>query len=123
MLKYAKVVNEETKLCEVGIGTNAEFYQSIGMTEMDVEQAYDGSWYVEGYAPEKPVEVMQREVRNVRDSLLQDTDVFMLPDYPISDSERNLYKAYRSYLRDYTETENWYLNNPLTFSEWSAEQE
>lgn len=123
MKKYAKVVNEETKLCEVGIGTNAEFYQSIGMTEMDVEQAYDGSWYVEGYAPEKPVEVMQREVRNVRDSLLQDTDVFMLPDYPISDSERDLYKAYRSYLRDYTETENWYLNNPLTFSEWSAEQE
>lgn len=118
MLKYAKVVNEETKLCEVGIGTNAEFYQSIGMVLMDVEQAYDGSWHVEGYAPEKPVEVMQKEVRNVRDTLLQDTDVFMLPDYPITDTERELYKSYRSYLRDYTQTENWYLSNPLTFEEW-----
>ena len=54
MKKYAKVINEETKVCEVGIGTNAEFYKSIGMTEMDVEQAYNGQWYVKGYAPVQP---------------------------------------------------------------------
>ena len=54
MKKYAKIVNEETKLCEVGIGTDAEFYESLGMTKMDVEEAYNGSWYVKGYAPEKP---------------------------------------------------------------------
>ena len=54
MLKYAKIINEETKLCEVGLGTNAEFYKSIGMSEMEVEKAYNGSWYVLGYAPEKP---------------------------------------------------------------------
>lgn len=51
---YAKIINEETKQCEVGIGTNTEFYKSIGMTEMDVEQAYNGQWYVAGYAPAKP---------------------------------------------------------------------
>ena len=55
MKKYAKIVNEETKQCEVGLGTNSAFYQSIGMTEMEVEQAYDGSWYVFGFTPEKPV--------------------------------------------------------------------
>ena len=54
MKKYAKIIDEETKLCEVGIGTNVEFYKSIGMTEMDVEQAYNGQWYVAGYAPEEP---------------------------------------------------------------------
>lgn len=54
MKKYAKVIDEETKLCEVGIGTNVEFYQSIGMTEMDVEQAYNGQWYVKGCAPVQP---------------------------------------------------------------------
>lgn len=54
MKKYAKVINEETKLCEVGLGTNSSFYQSIGMTEMEVEQAYDGAWYLSGYAPAKP---------------------------------------------------------------------
>lgn len=54
MIKYAKVIDETTKLCEVGIGTNVEFYQSIGMTEMDIEQAYNGQWYVKGYAPVQP---------------------------------------------------------------------
>ena len=51
---YAKVINEETKACEVGVGTNTAFYQSIGMEEMEVEQAYNGSWYLKGYAPAKP---------------------------------------------------------------------
>ena len=54
MLKYAKIVNEETKECEVGFGTNADFYKSIGMAEMDVEQAYNGNWYVVGFMPAEP---------------------------------------------------------------------
>lgn len=54
MLKYAKIINEETKLCEVGVGTDSDFYQSIGMTLQDVEEAWNGSWYLKGYAPERP---------------------------------------------------------------------
>ena len=103
MKKYAKVINEETKLCEVGLGnpekvfeeriipeksheevipaeydedgniikdeeiikvideeertetiTVGDWYKSLGMEEMEVEQAYNGSWYVAGFAPEKP---------------------------------------------------------------------
>ena len=54
MLKYAKIVNEETKQCDVGLGTNIAYYISEGMVEMEVEQAYDGQWYVKGYAPDKP---------------------------------------------------------------------
>ena len=65
MKKYAKVINEETKVCEVGLGTNSNFYQSIGMTEMDVEQAYDGNWYVLGFAPEKP-EPTKEEIQALR---------------------------------------------------------
>ena len=61
MLKYAKIISEKTKQCEVGLGTNSAFYQSIGMTEMDVEQAYDGSWYLQGYAPTKPTKETARE--------------------------------------------------------------
>ena len=53
-MKYAKIINNETKQCEVGIGSNIEFYQSIGMSEMDVEQAYNGAWYLVGYSPLKP---------------------------------------------------------------------
>ena len=67
MKKYAKVINEETKQCEVGLGTNSAFYQSIGMTEMEVEQAYDGSWYVAGYAPAKP-EPTKEEQQKAREN-------------------------------------------------------
>ena len=65
MLKYAKIVNEETGLCEVGLGTNSAFYQSIGMTEMEVEQAYNGSWYLKGYAPAKPEPTLEEQVASL----------------------------------------------------------
>lgn len=52
---YAKVIDEKTKQCVVGTGTNVAFYKSIGMTDMDVEQGYDNNWYVNGFAPVEPV--------------------------------------------------------------------
>ena len=65
MIKYAKIENEETKQCSVGTGTNVEFYKSIGMTEMDVEQAYNGAWYLKGYAPEEPAPTKE-EIKKLR---------------------------------------------------------
>lgn len=61
MKKYAKIINEKTKQCEVGIGTNTKFYQSIGMIEMEVEQAYNGNYYIKGYCPEKLREIKEQE--------------------------------------------------------------
>ena len=66
MLKYAKIINEETKQCEVGLGANSSFYQSIGMIETDVEQAYNGNWYVEGYAPQPSIEEQNEQIRKQR---------------------------------------------------------
>lgn len=66
MKKYAKITNEETKQVSVGLGTNADFYKSIGMVEMDVEQAYDGNWYVAGYCPEKPTPTKE-EISKLRE--------------------------------------------------------
>lgn len=63
MIKYSKIVNEETKEVSVGLGTDIEFYQSIGMEEMEVEQAWNGNWYVKGYAPEKPEPSTEEQVR------------------------------------------------------------
>ena len=119
---YAKIINEETKQCEVSLGTNTAFYKSIGMTEMEVEQAYDGAWYLKGYAPEKPVEEKEAEVRAVRNQYLEQTDKYMITDYPISDEERELYKQYRTYLRTYPECQDWYKANPKTFDEWKSLQ-
>lgn len=60
MKHFAKVI-DETKKCIVGLGTNTDFYRSEGMTETDVEQAYNGSWYLKGFAPEKPQSVIDAE--------------------------------------------------------------
>lgn len=57
--KYAKIINEETKLCDVGLGTNIPLYKSLGMIPLDVEEAYDGQWYLAGYAPVKPEPTLQ----------------------------------------------------------------
>lgn len=74
MLKYAKIIDQKNGLCEVGIGKPSaiyktvidengnektlyvsDFYKSLGMEEMDVEQAYNGGWYLAGKAPVKTV--------------------------------------------------------------------
>ena len=105
MIKYAQIINEQTKQCEVGMGTNAEFYRSVGMTEMEVEQAYDGAWYVKGYAPEKPIEELQAEVRAVRNSYLEqyvDPKQLVLVWNNLSEDNKKLYADYRTYLLDYT---------------------
>ena len=61
MIKYCKVVNEKTNECSVGLGTNSKFYESIGMIEQEVEQGYDGQWYLKGYAPVKTQEMIESE--------------------------------------------------------------
>ena len=54
----AKIVNEETKEVSVAFGSK---YPS-DYTEMEVEQAYNGNWYVKGYAPVKPEPTLQEQV-------------------------------------------------------------
>jgi hypothetical protein len=78
MKMYAKIENETTKECSVGVGTNIAFYQSIGMTEMEVEQVYDGKWYVKGYAPEKPQSVINEERIAELKAKLAETDHIVL---------------------------------------------
>ena len=66
----------------------------------------------------KAIEQQKEQVREVRNGYLQATDIYMIADFPISEEERNHYKAYRQYLRDYTLGENWWEENPLSFEDW-----
>lgn len=54
MKQYAKIIDDETKEVQIGVGCTDEYYREIGMTLMNVEQAYNGNWYVKGYAPVEP---------------------------------------------------------------------
>lgn len=75
--------------------------------------------YLEAVKPPEPSdEDKQAQVRFVRNQYLEQTDKFMITDYPITDEERELYKKYRGYLRDYTLSENWWESEPQKFEEW-----
>lgn len=67
---------------------------------------------------EPTVKEQKAEVRAVRDNLLQETDKYLIIDYPISAEEKEKYKKYRTYLRNYTENNEWYLQKPQTFIEF-----
>lgn len=118
MKKYAKIEDEKTKLCTVGIGENIQYYKSLGMIEQEVEQAWNGAWYIAGHKPDKPVFYAQHDVRMVRNQYLNDTDKYFISDYPITDEDKENYRQYRVYLRDYTKNNDWWLNNPETFEKW-----
>lgn len=69
MLKYAIVINEETKECEVGLGEDISFYQSLGMTEQEVELSYNGSYYLKGYEPTPTIEEQNEKISQTRQAL------------------------------------------------------
>lgn len=84
MEKYGKIINEETGLVEVGLGTNSEFYISIGMEQMDVQQSdIDNNWYLLEKCPMKTNEQKEEE-RQQRIAMLSLTG---------ADVERGIYKA------------------------------
>lgn len=72
-------------------------------------------------APE-PESLKVARARLVRDKYLEDTDVFMLIDYPVTEERRAVITAYRQYLRDLPSSEpEWYLKHIKTLTEWEAE--
>ena len=124
---YAKIINEETKRCEVGIGTNTAFYESIGMADMDVEQGYDGAWYVKGYAPSKPMDVLAQEKRAERDAAINSI-LWRVERYSqqkqlgiaTTDSENEYVKIlqYIQYLRDLPEQAGFPNVEIMTFEQY-----
>ena len=66
---------------------------------------------------------LKAQVRAVRNQFLEQTDKYMITDYPITDEERELYKQYRVYLRTYPECQDWYKANPKTYEEWKQASE
>ena len=81
MIKWAKILDSKTGEVQIGIGQTPEYYASIGMTEMEVEQAYNGNWYLKGYAPIKPEPTIQDRIlelegqitaRNLRSAIFGD---------------------------------------------------
>lgn len=117
MLKYAKVLNEETGLCEVGLGTNAEFYQSIGMTELVVEQSEkDNLWYLADKCPHyTPEEKEQQERERIANLSLTKRDVFLAlyKDKGITPEQIKAQITDPEALIEFEYASSYYRGNPL----------
>lgn len=113
---YCEHIDEKTKKI---FGLTAKKYD--GYIEInDVEQAYNGQWYVKGYAPAEPETDKQARVRGIRNQMLEESDKYMISDFPLTDEERYQMKLYRQYLRDYTKQNNWCERLPDNFADWCA---
>lgn len=79
MKKYAKIIDDKTKACIVGLSAGCDdFYKSEGLSLLEVEEGYDGSWYVAGFSPQKPIRLEREEqVRRLLHQLRQ-TDYIAL---------------------------------------------
>ena len=132
--RYAKIIDETTNQVQVGVGCSDEYYEEIGMTLMNVEQAYNSLWYVAGFAPVQPeptIDEKKAMVRGVRDSYINGIEwrVSRYRDQaelqiPTTDTHETYVKVlqYMQYLRDYPEsTWNWYESNPLDWETWSEQ--
>ena len=71
---------------------------------------------------DEAIEQRKEQVRDVRNRYLEQTDKFMITDYPITSTQKTKYKQYRAYLRDYTLTEDWFEHEPMSFDDWSTSQ-
>ena len=68
MKKYAKIIDNNTKACEVGVGTNTDFYKSIGMKLLDVEQSeVDNQWYLTAKCPHYTEEEIEAQKEQKED--------------------------------------------------------
>lgn len=69
------------------------------------------------------IEQYKEQVRAVRNRYLEQTDKYLsVPDFPITDEQKEQYRQYREYLRHYPEQADWYKQNPLDFEHWLAGQ-
>ena len=56
------IYDKETKaVTQYAVGTDAEYFKSLGMTDEEVEQDYLGRFWLKGYAPSKPQEEIDLE--------------------------------------------------------------
>lgn len=71
-----------------------------------------------GEEPIPTEDELKEKVRAVRNGYLSYWDFTQLIDAPFTEDEKQKYREYRQYLRDYTDGENWWLQDPDDFATW-----
>lgn len=109
--------------------TKAEYtafanWNNANGNKFEIEPIDDGTYKItEIVVPEPTVEEKQAQSRAIRNSLLDDSDKYLMPDFPTDDAGRELYIQYRQYLRDYTQSPDWWESQPLKYEDWVLQSE
>lgn len=100
--------------------TNAANWCNTYPEERATISQVDGQ-YVITRIPDPTAEEVAANKRAHRDALLAATDKYMLADFPISDEEREQYRAYREYLRNFPQSDDFISAPCAKFEEWQDE--
>ena len=87
MKKHAKIIDEVKGTVEVGLGSDINFYKSIGMESLDVDIGYDGNWYLSNKLPLQSIdELKEQKIKQID----KETSESILSGfrYTIKDKER-----------------------------------
>lgn len=82
-------------------------------------EAKDGKYFIVENAKPTEEEIAVQK-RSQRDAYLQDTDKYMLADFPVTEEEKVKVVEYRTYLRDLPTDAKWPNVEVKSFEEWKA---
>lgn len=112
---YYDKICDDKHLCSFTESTKLAYdlgWQDNHVLISDTEVSDLTGWtYLKGHAPKKTEEQKLDElattIRTKRNSLLTETDYFLMPDYPISKENLEKVKEYRQQLRDITKQDEF----------------
>mgnify|MGYP003299960262 CR=1 FL=1 len=103
---------------------NAPCVEFTEIKKVEFAEQYNGVIYIDPAELQNAKEAVVREVRN--QYLVEYVDAVVsnpLRWADMSAEEQAQITDYRRYLLDYTTTDNWWGQNPLTFDEWKSGSE
>lgn len=74
-MDLVKIINAETKEVLVANAEQEEIFLEQGFSYMEIEESFEGKFYIKGYAPQKPLEELKEakraEINGARDEAEQ----------------------------------------------------
>lgn len=115
MIYSACIINSTTRTVVMRVQIDSDKPNEINLpSNTEIAQRHDGDigWTLssnnEWINPNQPERLSKAQgIRNRRNYKLKESDMYALPDFPITQEKRNEWLSYRQALRDITEQPNF----------------
>lgn len=126
MIYTDKVENHKLGCSTTSVKAANQLGWTISFEDDEVERDWDNYLWEKGYAPQKPQEIKEQEVRAVRDKYFEKyVDYYQSKPLlwaELTKQKRQEIANYRMYLSNYNkDSSDWYEHDPLTYEEWLAD--